>query len=1049
MPVLQTGLTKSAAEAYTIDQSLRFEDGDSAYLSRTPGSAGNRTTYTLSCWVKRANLSTGYQVLFSAGSGSEDDGIAFLSDDRLAVWTSVSSTHYSTAKYRDVGAWYHIVIAVDTNDGTPADRVKIYVNGSRLTAFDTETNPDSGATGYFNDTDTHTISRWGSGAGGTQYLDGYLAEVYWIDGTQCDADDFGKLDSGTNQWIPKDASGLTFGTNGFYQKYGSSGGHTSFTTVGSTTWTAPAGITSVDYLVVAGGGGGGMGSAHGKCSGGGGGAGGMLTGTLSVTPSSSYTVTVGDGGAGNTNVGSDGGDSVFSSITATGGGGGGGGGVDGRDGGSGGGGDGEPTAGGASTSGQGNAGAGGNATGVTRGGGGGGKGGAGNDSGSEGVGGAGGAGEANSITGSSVTYAGGGGGAGGYSGGSGTGGAGGSGGGGAGAGTGGGTAGTANTGSGGGGGSGHPHPTGGSGGNGGSGIVVIKPASGFGFGLDSSGEGNNFTVTNLVATDQMVDTPTNNLMTLNPLDPVTNVSYAEGNLAMVTDASVGRFARTTMPIPEGKWIYEYYIAATNDQWYMTGMQKDGDSQDTLPGYTTNGYAFYLGNGKKVNSSTQTTWGNSVTTTGKTVMIAIHRNGTSLKIWAGHDEASTGTIVWQGSGDPANGIDPMYDVTIAVTDTWWMGGGNDGNLTQTCGPYNFGQSDFTLTVPTDFQALTLANLDDPEIALPTDHFNTKLYTGDGATTLAVSGVGFQPDFTWIKNRDQADDHTLVDSVRGATNYLVSNETDAEVDDSTFVASLDSDGFTVGDDVVVNTSTEDYASWNWKAGGTAASNTDGTITSSVSANPTAGFSIVSYTGNETTAQTVGHGLSSAPELVIIKARNNTTEWAVGSDELTSWSYYLYLNDSRAEVSTSTVFGNAPSASVFKINDATASNGAYNFIAYCFHSVEGYSKVGSYVGNGDNDGTFVYTGFRPMWVMAKCSDQSGSWLMTDSVRFPYNVTEDPLFANENSAETNSSTYAIDILSNGFKCRGVNNNTNNSSDDTYIYLAFAESPFKYSNAR
>ena len=245
-----------------------------------------------------------------------------------------------------------------------------------------------------------------------------------------------------------------------------------------------------------------------------------------------------------------------------------------------------------------------------------------------------------------------------------------------------------------------------------------------------------------------------------------------------------------------------------------------------------------------------------------------------------------------------------------------------------------------------------------------------------------------------------------------------------------------------------------SWNWKGGGTAVSNGDGDITSSVSANTTAGFSIVSYAGSGSAGDTVGHGLSQTPDLIIIKNRSAITNWVVNSPLIDStfvkWAMKLDLAEA---ISADTTIWNstAPGASVFTLGTAGESNrnNPDNYMAYCFHSVEGYSKVGTYTGNGDNNGTFVYTGFRPMWVMAKCTDGSGSWLMTDSVRFPYNVTDDPLFADESSAETNSSTYAIDILSNGFKCRGVNNDTNNSSGNAYLYLSFAETPFKTSNAR
>ena len=355
-------------------------------------------------------------------------------------------------------------------------------------------------------------------------------------------------------------------------------------------------------------------------------------------------------------------------------------------------------------------------------------------------------------------------------------------------------------------------------------------------------------------------------------------------------------------------------------------------------------------------------------------------------------------------------------------------------------------DFYYEPPTDYLALCTSNLASPEIALPTAHFNTKLYTGDGATTLAVTGVGFQPDFTWIKNRSAADHHVLVDSVRGATNYLRSTTSAAEVDDNTFVASLDADGFTVGDDVVVNTSTENYASWNWKAGGTAVSNTDGTITSSVSANPTAGFSVVGYTGTGALA-TVGHGLSAAPELVIIKDRTTaSTSWSVGTTAGVDFTYVAYLNATNAFATDAAYFNDAdPSASVFTIGDGVEVNtNTEDYIAYCFHSIEGYSKVGSYTANGNVDGNYIYTGFSPKFVLTKSSTAAHHWDI-----YLGNTIAMTLSPNLNLEErTMDQNPAIDYVSNGFKIRTSDSNYNDSGQ-TYLYIAFAESPFKTSNAR
>jgi len=284
-------------------------------------------------------------------------------------------------------------------------------------------------------------------------------------------------------------------------------------------------------------------------------------------------------------------------------------------------------------------------------------------------------------------------------------------------------------------------------------------------------------------------------------------------------------------------------------------------------------------------------------------------------------------------------------------------------------------------------------------------------------------------------------------------LRSNTTSAENTDSGStdnLTSYDSDGFTIKDaDYVVNNRT--IVGWNWLAGGTAASNTDGTITSSVSANPTAGFSIVSYTGNSTSGATFGHGLSQAPELVIIKNRESTSGssstagWVVYSEPVGN-TKYLYLNEPDAEATDSGRFNDTtPSASVVTLGDDGVVNNSEDFIVYCFHSVEGYSKVGSYVGNNNADGTFVYTGMKPAFVIVKRLADEG-WQMFDSTRSPYNVAVDSLTPSGNGGER-TDLVDVDIVSNGFKFRG-NDGSCNAADD-YIYIAFAESPFKASNAR
>ena len=324
--------------------------------------------------------------------------------------------------------------------------------------------------------------------------------------------------------------------------------------------------------------------------------------------------------------------------------------------------------------------------------------------------------------------------------------------------------------------------------------------------------------------------------------------------------------------------------------------------------------------------------------------------------------------------------------------------------------------------------------------PTDHFNTVLYTGTGAS-LANTGVGFQPDFTWIKGRSGATEHVWTDSVRGVTKELSSNDTGAEETVAQGLTAFGTDGFTVGTDGSYNTSSATYASWNWKAGGTAVSNTAGSITSSVSANTTSGFSIVSFTGTGSTA-TVGHGLGVTPKMFIVKNRSITETWrpyhvALGGGQA------LALNGTNATDTDASYWSNTnPTSSVFTVGTNTGTNGSGNsMIAYCFADTS-MIKCGSYTGNGSTDGTFVYTGFKPAWIMIKKSSASGSgWMIFDTKRNPTNDGA-TLRLPANTTDSESTDHILDILSNGFKIRD-SDATLNTSGATFIYMAFAEQPF------
>ena len=335
----------------------------------------------------------------------------------------------------------------------------------------------------------------------------------------------------------------------------------------------------------------------------------------------------------------------------------------------------------------------------------------------------------------------------------------------------------------------------------------------------------------------------------------------------------------------------------------------------------------------------------------------------------------------------------------------------------------------------------------QINKSSDYFNTKLYTGTNATQ-SITGVGFQPDFTWFKRRDSSAQHSLFDSVRGVTKQLASNLTNADTTITDALSSFDSDGFTLGVDSgnYINFNGATYASWNWLASNTTASNTDGSITSTVSANTTSGFSIVSYTGTGANA-TVGHGLSSAPKMVIVKDRDNGTyAWHVYHVGIGA-TKTIYLNLTNTPDTNSIYWNNtAPTSSVFSVGTSvTTNNSGDNFIAYCFAEKKGFSKFGSYTGNGSADGTFVYTGFKPAFVIIKQSSDARDWIMVDNKRNTFNVVNNRLFPNSSDAQ-NTSVDALDFTAQGFKIRNTNT-TVNVSGGTYIYMAFAESPLVGTN--
>jgi hypothetical protein len=326
------------------------------------------------------------------------------------------------------------------------------------------------------------------------------------------------------------------------------------------------------------------------------------------------------------------------------------------------------------------------------------------------------------------------------------------------------------------------------------------------------------------------------------------------------------------------------------------------------------------------------------------------------------------------------------------------------------------------------------------------FNPVTYSGDGGTR-SITGVGFQPDWVWIKSRSDAIDHALYDVNRGALKLLQSNLTSAEATYANSLTAFNTDGFSLGSATDVNANNKTYVAWNWKANGAGSTNTAGSITSTVSANTTSGFSVVTYTGTGV-AGTIGHGLGVAPSMIIVKSRSAVSTWPVYHTSIGNGSN-LVLNTVDPTATSSTIWNaTSPTSSVFSVGINTTSNTVTaTYVAYCFAEVAGYNKIGSYVGNGSTNGTFVYTGFRPAYVMIK-STATGSWWINDDVRDPYNVNYHRISANSSNAEATTTFVQQDFLSNGFKWRDADPDWN-ANGTTYIYIAFAENPFKYSLAR
>jgi hypothetical protein len=1019
----QIGEVQKPTNSYQISRSLRFRSSNSAHLTRTPTATGNRRTWTWSGWVKRGSTGSYNAIFHNVGTtGSNYEGVRFT-DTSAIQWYTVGGTGAvvtTSATFKDNTMWYHIAIVCDTTLASATDRQQIWINGVRQTTTGTQVAQNFDT--HYNNTVQHSIGcQLVSGSANSLFIDGYLAEVNFVDGQALTPTSFGTTDA-NGYWIPQAYTG-TYGTNGFYLNFSDYSGSTSttigkdgsgntnnwtpsgintatgakFTTTGAQTWTAPAGVTSVPYLIVAGGGGG---AGHGGSSGGGGGgAGGMLTGTATVVPGTTYTITVGAGGAAtvsgsNSTLAGAG----FTTLTAIGGGSG-----NGGSGGSGGGGLYNSGTIGSGTAGQGNNGGGGStswSSGHTGAGGGGGAGGVGASCGGSTNGAAGGAGLASSITGDSVIYAAGGGGAsesdsqgaGGSSGIGGTPGA-----------TGVKRNGQANTGSGGGGGAVSP----GAAGSGGSGIVILQYAGG-------SPLSTNF--------DSMIDSPTlysdssttynrGSYATMSYIDKSTNVTISDCGLKAASNGTAG-FARGTIYVSTGKWYWEV-TPQDNGETVIGIANESATLTNTCPGVDSNSYGYYGGTGNKYNgSATGMTYG-ATFSTGDVIGVALDMDAGTLTYYkngVSQGVAFTGIV---GRYTAAEGNNYIHTVT-----------------------FNFGQTTFRYTPPTGYKAVNTYNI-----------------------TEVITDLE-KPDLVWIKSRSAIGSHYIFDSIRGVGKYQTIALA-AEDTDTNSLRQFNKNGFLLGSSSLVNTSGTTYAAWAWKAGsGVTSTNTAGTITSTVSVNTTAGFSLVEYTGTSTTG-TVGHGLGVTPAFVMIKDKMNAaTAWIIWHQSMTTNGNYLVPYAAQAVGVLPTMWTTTSfNSTTLTLGTQTNANGTAGnkYAAYCWAEVAGYSKFGSYTGDGNADGPFVYCGFRPKFIWIKSSSNAtGNWMMYDSVRNQYNVAYSRLATNATDSENMndsligvSTTTGIDMLSNGFKIRGQTGPNHNTNGDTFIFAAWAETPFKYASAR
>jgi hypothetical protein len=916
----------------TIEQSLRFRSDANANLSRTPSSSGNRQTWTYSFWYKpgirtrAAGESGAGSVTFlcvKAAENNTDYAELILESDRLTLQGNTVSWFILNPRYRDPSAWYHYVLVCDTTNATAADRIRIYINGERITDFASSSNPSQNDQLGINMSSVHRIGRRADS--NTNPLDGLMAEINFLDGTAIGdtggvIDEFGRYQE-DGVWVPKNYSG-SYGTNGYNLDFADGSNPGNDVSGNNNDFTASGFDTADVALYTAGEAGSGTTYESNSAN---------RTATL-INPGSAFDGVT----AGGTQVSMAGGGYWYLTHTIN------------------------------------------NVTGLrimvkndtseiadTR------------------------------VNGSTVTT-------------------------------------TVS----------------------GDYIVVSSPPSTVTevairrnqantqvYQVEvNTGSGFTALLDNTDNDVDYLDTPTSNYGTWNPIHTAegNKGAFTDANLQTANDSGGDYIAPSTIACGDGHWYWEVKVDGVQTTGYpMIGIFDYESAKPEWGGGTSNteGCLYWTTGqfGAFVTQGSQSSYGATFTTGD---IIGVEYNGSNGQLTFYKNGTSQGLATTVAASRRENMIPGVS-------------AGNNGSAEVSV---NFGQMDFSYTVPTGAKKLQTNNLPEPTIKKGNKHFGILTYQAPGSPSfpITIDGSGGNngtgeldfdqsPDLVWIKMRNGSQNHVLFDTVRGATVSLRSDGTNSEITRSNFAFATN--GFTFSaQDAESYQQNDQYVAWCWKAGGTAVSNSDGSITSSVSANTDAGFSIVSYTGTATNA-TVGHGLNSTPDVVVVKGRSFTDEWHVKHKDLSSNNNSVRFNSTAQEADFSVWQNTAPTSTVFSIGtqDGVNKSGA-DFISYCWHSVEGFSKFGSYEGNGSSDGTFVYLGFTPSLIICKNIDAANGWAMFDTTRDPFNDNDQhALFANADGAETGS--YNIDLLSNGFKCRDTSGDFNGSS--TYVYMAWAENPF------